>query len=199
MIIISTIVSGVHITCAEVICPGKSQGIYCRVFEMLKRLAVDHFGREPVWEFAMLDFELALGNALTSTFPHVKLLGCLFHYCQAVMRHAFGKCGLKALYFKNNDVKLFIRCLLALPYLKPNLIVGVRAEILQHFRVLHPNVLGLPGRQPHCTMRTPNSLNPKISNFYNLPAYRYREIGSLSSEPVDRKRGHVCHIHEQIN
>ena len=139
VLIMSRIVGGASITCAQVLIPGKSVTIYVRALQMMKELSQTLLGQEPKWEKAMVDFELALGNALTAQFPRLVLLGCLFHYCQAVMRYSFCKCGLKGLYFRSEAHKLIIRSFLALPYLPADKIVGAREAVLQRLSIRYPN------------------------------------------------------------
>ena len=139
VLIMSRIVGGVSITCALILIPGKSEPIYVRVLQMMKELSQTLLGHEPKWEKAMVDFELALGNALTAQFPLLALLGCLFHYCQAVMRYSFCKCGLKGLYFRNETYKLIVRSFLALPYLPADKIVEAREAVLQRLSLRYPN------------------------------------------------------------
>jgi len=49
-------------------------------------------------------------------FPEAEIKGCAFHWCQAVMRKV-AKLGLKTAYDQKKSVHLFVRKLLALPYL----------------------------------------------------------------------------------
>ena len=146
VLIMSRVVGGTSITCTLILIPGKSVAIYRRVFEMMKELSQTLLGQDPKWEKAMVDFELALGNALTEQFPNLSLLGCLFHYCQAIIRYAFCKCGLKSLYFQSQTYKLIVRSFLALPYLPADKIVGSRDSLLQRLSIRHPNEMRHAGK-----------------------------------------------------
>ena len=69
----------------------------------------------------MIDFEVALGNALKRFKPDLRLKGCYFHYCQAVVRYSFLHCHLKSRYISDLDgsgVRKFVRSLLALAYVE---------------------------------------------------------------------------------
>ena len=68
-----------------IIMSGKSQADYTGIFQQIK-LYMEEDGE--IWniESAMLDFELALRNALKAVFAGIHLQGCWFHYCQAIWR-----------------------------------------------------------------------------------------------------------------
>ncbi len=65
----------------------------------------------------MMDFESAERNAFATCFPNIRILGCTFHYGQALIRK-IGQIGLKVQYSdKNSLVRAYVRHLLALPFL----------------------------------------------------------------------------------
>ena len=116
--------SGKLITCVLILLPGKAEELYLRAL-----LLLDSAGRRQQWpDFegarwleAMIDFELALGNALKRFKPILRLKGCYFHYCQAVVRHSFLHCHLKSRYVSDLDgsgVRKLVRSLLALAYVE---------------------------------------------------------------------------------
>ena len=93
--------SGKLITCVLMLLPGKTEEAYLRAIQLL-----DSAGRRQQWpDFegirwleVMIDFEVALGNALKRFKPDLRLKGCYFHYCQAVVRYSFLHCHLKSRY-----------------------------------------------------------------------------------------------------
>ena len=116
--------SGKLITCVLILLPGKAEELYLRAL-----LLLDSAGRRQQWpDFegarwleAMIDFELALGNALKRFKPILRLKGCYFHYCQAVVRYSFLHCHLKSRYTSDRDggdVRMFVRSLLALAHVE---------------------------------------------------------------------------------
>ncbi len=69
---------------------GKSEEIYTVVFQMLKSViektdTISSF--QP--KIAMTDHDYAIRNSLTTVWPEITLLLCLFHVMQAVWRYLF--------------------------------------------------------------------------------------------------------------
>lgn len=62
------------------------------------------------------DFEEAMMKSVANNFGQEAVKGCLFHYCQAVIRNV-RKCGLMSAYNEKGIVNQWIRRLLALPLL----------------------------------------------------------------------------------
>ena len=71
-----------------IIMSGKTQADYTAIFQQIKLYVEQKQLAGATWnvETAMLDFELALRNALKSVFVGIHLQGCWFHYCQAIWR-----------------------------------------------------------------------------------------------------------------
>ena len=163
---------------------------------MMKALSQTHFGVEPQWEKAVVDFELALGNALTATFPSLRLLGCLFHYCQAIMRYAFCKCGLKNLYFRNQTYKLIVRSFLALPYLPADKIVEARGALLQHLSVHHPDEMQREGIQMLVDYHTRQWTNNV--EVYATSVYGPAETTNNHMEASHKRRREIIGTHRPL-
>lgn len=77
----------------------------------------------------MLDFEAATWSALKEVYPTVKLMGCVYHWKQAVWRKV-QEVGLQKSYCERGDVYKLLSKLMALPYLPHEHI----AEIFTYLR-----------------------------------------------------------------
>ncbi|CAG2240451.1 unnamed protein product [Mytilus edulis] len=107
---------------------------YKAVFERLKQVVPDL----RVQAFC-LDFESAAWSAIKTVFPTAEIKGCSFHWCQAVMRKV-AMLGLKTAYDSKKSVHLFIRKLLALPYLPSDHIRPAFTEMLQTTATASPQI-----------------------------------------------------------
>jgi len=65
---------------------------------------------------AMVDYEEAPVSAFRRVFGDVNVVGCLFHYAQAVIKRV-QKLGLRDDYMNDDNVQDTVRCLLGLPLL----------------------------------------------------------------------------------
>ena len=70
---------------------------------------------------AMSDWEQAARNAFKQVYPGSKMNGCWFHYTQAVWRRT-QKAGLVQSFRENPQVASFLRNIMAIPFLPPDLI-----------------------------------------------------------------------------
>ena len=104
---------------ASVLMTGKSEALYrkvtAKILELAPDLAPDTF---------MGDFERASRNALESSFPNARFIGCQFHYSQALWRKC-QKLGLTDVYKNNMEFKSFLKKLMSVPYLPANQIRGI--------------------------------------------------------------------------
>ena len=79
--------------------PNKTQRTHTRFFTLLKDTIDERdFVLNP--ETVMLDFEVAVRNAITEVFPMSTLLGCFFHFTQCIWKKA-QVCGLAVQYQYN--------------------------------------------------------------------------------------------------
>ena len=97
---------------AYVIMSGRSEDDYVVVLRHLQR----HFPSPPSVTTALLDFELAVWNAMRTVFPGVELRGCGFHWSQALWKHVLDL-GLARAYMEKALTHKFIRRLFSLPFL----------------------------------------------------------------------------------
>ena len=93
--------------------------------------AAEGMGIELRPKFIMVDFELAIINALQVTFPTVTICGCLFHLSQSIYRN-IQKNGLVEAYRTNDETSLSLRKLSALAFLPPD-------EIADAFKTMSAN------------------------------------------------------------
>ncbi|ELP90252.1 hypothetical protein EIN_339130 [Entamoeba invadens IP1] len=78
----------------------------------------------------MSDFELSCRNAIIMVYKEVTLLGCWFHFKQAIFKKV-SKLGLSKIYTIETKVNTFIRSLFALPFLRPQEIVETVQELFE--------------------------------------------------------------------
>jgi hypothetical protein len=90
---------------------GKCKADYVAVLDKVRELVQ---GVTPAT--VAIDFEAAMWQALHDTFPQSRLLGCYFHYSQAVVKK-IGNLGLRTLYGSNAYIRNVCQHLLSLPYL----------------------------------------------------------------------------------
>ena len=90
---------------------GKHKKDYNKVFKAVLDLLPS-----TIVKTVTLDFKAAMWLALTSVLPQVKLLGCYFHWSQAILRKV-QELGLQTAYNTDDNTYKFIQMLLSLPYL----------------------------------------------------------------------------------
>ncbi|CAM4888865.1 unnamed protein product [Rotaria socialis] len=111
--------------------PKKTQPVYEKIFNILKKKADEYGGKfEP--QQVYLDFEVAAINALENvvssdlnkamdmligSFPNVVIHGCWYHFTQSIYRN-IQKIGLASMYEKKKDVQTWLRSFMALPLVK---------------------------------------------------------------------------------
>ena len=71
------------------------------------------------------DYETALFNSLSQSYPNVRMSGCKFHHDQAVYKTGILKNGLSNLYTSNQEFRKWAELLLSLPLLPSNKIVDM--------------------------------------------------------------------------
>jgi hypothetical protein len=76
---------GVVLPLFHIVMTGKPSRLYSKIFERIKTL-FEHFSPINV----NTDFEAGLMKAVKGSFPSADILGCRFHYAQAVFRAIMG-------------------------------------------------------------------------------------------------------------
>ncbi|CAF4931818.1 unnamed protein product, partial [Rotaria sp. Silwood2] len=89
--------------------------------EMINKILELAPARNP--ETIMLDFEKAVLNVLSNSFPHVSLSGCYFHLRQSIHRQLQTQ-GLQKQYEENIDFAHGIHKIAALVFIHPDNIIN---------------------------------------------------------------------------
>ena len=77
----------------------------------------ERFSIDLAPQFITLDFERAAIKAFSATFPHLRVRGCHFHFCQSILRQV-NSLGLKVTYEENEEFRTCVRMLMVLPYME---------------------------------------------------------------------------------
>jgi len=101
----------------------KTTELYVKVFQRVQQL-VPHFA--PMC--AMADFEEASVTGFQHVYPDAGIVGCWFHYAQAIIKRP-NKIGLREAYGSDADVQNVVQCLMSLPLLPPEEIVSTIADV----------------------------------------------------------------------
>ena len=113
----------VSVPCGYIIMSGKSQKDYVGVFKKLKEF-MEQDGRTWNLKTAMVDYELALRNALKLVFDGIKLQGCWFHYGQSIYRKV-KKLQLENVYITKAVGGKYIKRIIALALMRHDMIPGL--------------------------------------------------------------------------
>ena len=105
---------------------GRSKRDYREVFLSVINLLDSH----PAVERITIDFEAALWSVLRRAFPTVKILGCAFHWTQAVWRK-IQELGLQVSYMSDDATFKYLRKVMSLPFLPADKIPRAFQRLLQ--------------------------------------------------------------------
>ncbi|RNA35029.1 Ragulator complex LAMTOR3 [Brachionus plicatilis] len=89
--------------CAYIFLQNKITTTYVIAFEQLRNICFPKNLKR-----VMIDFELALMKSVISVFPGVQLMGCWFHFTQAIRKNVFSN-GLKAIYLNDWKFRFWIK------------------------------------------------------------------------------------------
>ena len=98
--------------CAFCILPNKKQSTY----ELMLNLIKEKVGPDSGPSTIVIDFELAMVNAVRAVFPDTKQLGCQFHFRSAIWKNV-GLKHLQSFFYTNVDFQELIYKLYALAYI----------------------------------------------------------------------------------
>ena len=104
---------------------GKHKRDYKKVFKAIKKLLPTSNVKTVT-----LDFEAAMWHATSKVFPNVKILGCFFHWSQAVWQKV-QELGLQTAYNSDDKTHKYICKLLSLAYLPPEHIGPIFEKLQQ--------------------------------------------------------------------
>ena len=125
--------------------------------------------------FAMGDFEQAPRNALAEIFPSVTIIECWFRFTKAVFEKV-KKLGLSKLYTKNTLFKMWIRKLMALPFLPEE-------QIRHIFLSLEMPLTGLLDAEKELVHRFKSNFNRTWMNGSdNLSVFYYEKATNNGAE-----------------
>lgn len=103
----------------------KTEAAYTHVFQNIENTL---FKLEPT--SVMSDYERALRNALRTVYPNAQIIGCWFHFCQAVGKHCKKISGLKAKLDSDFGANKLYHKFLTLPLIRLDLITGAIALLV---------------------------------------------------------------------
>lgn len=128
-------VNGHVVPLVHVLMANRLAGTYRAVFRSLKQKVRNATGRRFRPRQIIVDFELAIWGALSMELAQARILGCYFHFSQALWRHA-QQCGLSGAYGNVRRVRRLIRKIFALGFL-PLHVVRNSFNILRNSSKLH--------------------------------------------------------------
>ncbi|CAF1128042.1 unnamed protein product [Rotaria magnacalcarata] len=120
------------------LCEHKNYETYKLIIKVLK-IAVSNLKLELKPVYWMSDYESALTKAIKEELPNTQLLGCAFHFSQAIYRNIQGK-GLQDAYQNLEVVRQVLRQIMALAFLPSDQITRV------YYDVIKPQLNNVPAK-----------------------------------------------------
>ncbi|CAM4948109.1 unnamed protein product [Rotaria socialis] len=132
------------------LCEHKNYETYKLIIKVLKTAVINlKLDLKPV--YWMSDYESALTKAIKEEFPNTQLLGCAFHFSQAIYRNIQGK-GLQDAYQNLEVVRQVLRQIMALAFVPSDQITRV------YYDVIKPQLNNVPAK--------PISLRHNLRDFF---------------------------------
>ena len=95
--------------------PANTQEVYLRMLNEIRLACLNiKLNFEP--KIVMTDFEAGAISAYKEIWEFLEMLGCLFHFGQALFKNLCDKCGLRQEYYDNEDLRLWFRRMQALAF-----------------------------------------------------------------------------------
>ncbi|XP_046806265.1 uncharacterized protein LOC124419747 isoform X2 [Lucilia cuprina] len=110
--------------------------------ELLQYIQENIFDMDP--SKCVTDYEQGLRAAINSVFPRSKLVGCWFHFCQAIRRSVTKQKPLLEFLRSSRNASLLYHKVLALPLLPPDLIKNSFKDIKSQIFLMDSNNIFLP-------------------------------------------------------
>ena len=104
-----------------VLLANKRQATYESILRIVKVKVRDATAEEFNPQRIIVDFEVALIQALRIELPASRIEGCFFHFCKSLWRH-IQELGLSRPYLENPNVKQLLRYVMALGFLPVNFV-----------------------------------------------------------------------------
>ena len=111
--------------CVHVLMSRKTESLYKAVMEKILEIRPEFKA-----DFAVGDYQDASRNAFQAIIPSISVVGCLFHFSQAIWARA-KKLKLSFAYSKNGDFNRWLKCIMALPLLPQEEITPVLTMLSQ--------------------------------------------------------------------
>ncbi|CAF4868865.1 unnamed protein product, partial [Rotaria socialis] len=132
------------------LCEHKNYETYKLIIKVLKTAVINlKLDLKPV--YWMSDYESALTKAIKEELPNTQLLGCAFHFSQAIYRNIQGK-GLQDAYQNLEVVRQVLRQIMALAFVPSDQITRV------YYDVIKPQLNNVPAK--------PISLRHNLRDFF---------------------------------
>lgn len=114
----------------QILVPDKRYDSYVEVLTQLANFMDSHDHRINDHTTVVTDFEIGLSNAFARVFPQTTVVGCTFHYGQAIFRHVQAV-GLQTDYQQDIEVKRTVHRILSMPLVPPDMVSkNERSEML---------------------------------------------------------------------
>ena len=115
--------------CLYVLMQNNEEQTYKRVFQVVGQ---EILGDDTSPTTCIADFELAIHNAIKSTWEQAEVQGCFFHFSQSIWRKT-QDVGLAALYVQDPEVRKRVKSLLSLAFLRPAEVASTFDEIFDEY------------------------------------------------------------------
>lgn len=166
----------------------------------------------------IIDFEKAMRAAVKKVAPNIPILGCWFHFCQALRRQMASMKNLLALTKENFDAKLIFRkfqCLALLPYdkIKDGFVYLLRealnenefkefAPFIDYFKkewmqIVTPEYFSVWDTNVRTT-GTAEAFNRKLNNKFRTHPSFYNFVESLQREELCKTDEFYRHVNGKI-
>jgi hypothetical protein len=117
--------------CVHILISNQRQTTYEKVLSITKALILLGGPSDMIPKAIVVDFEQGLMNAVEKIFPNSKIVGCIFHFVQALWRYASG-IGLRVADIKK-ETKSVVSALTLLIFVPKQRVLTFFAKIKEHF------------------------------------------------------------------
>ena len=132
LVTIHALVDGVCIPCVYALLPDKTQATYTSLCRELRNININGNIQPLQPRTILIDFELAVKNALEAVFPGVIVKGCFFHFSQNIWRKIQAN-GLQGRYQQEPAFVEDVGKIAALAFVP-------EADVQRYFNILNQNI-----------------------------------------------------------